>query len=325
MKGKISRRDFIRKSGVGVGMAGIVTSKGLSIDSAKGLKGGIPKRKLGRTGRMVSCIGFGGGSRFCSWVPQERWAEKLIEYAIELGITYFDTSIRYGENMLSEKRFGKYLTPKYRDKIFLATKSGNRTYDEVMKDLEQSLKNLKTDYLDLYHMHGIVKEDVKKLAGPNGGYKAYRKLKDAGVIKNIGFSCHETWDTFFMEAMDRFNPDVVMAAINAARDNGVEQNFMPIASERNIGIVAMKVSAQNELIGKVSGQDLVRYDLSLPLSVVNVGMDGFSTLESCVRIAKESPISSKERDRINKQLAYDPAIHKLPYYQPGYTDGVSYC
>ena len=87
----------------------------------------------------------------------------------------------------------------------------------------------------------------------------------------------------------------------------------------------MKVSGQNKLIGNVSGQDLVRYNLSLPISVVNVGMDGFSTLESCVSIAKESTISSKERDKISKQLAYDPQIHKLPYYEPGYVDGASYC
>lgn len=175
-------------------------------------------------------------------------------------------------------------------------------------------------------MHGIMDdEDVKKLSSPSGGYKAFRELKDEGVIKNIGFSCHQTWDKFFKEAMDRFDPDVVMTAINAARDNGVEENFLPLALERNIGIVAMKVTGQNKLIGNVSGQDLVRYNLSLPVAVVNVGMDGFGTLESCVRIAKESLISSKERDKIHDELAYDPEIHKLPYYQLGYIDGVSYC
>lgn len=322
MEKEISRREFICKSAIGIGIVGINEIKGLNVSSAKNVSDKLPRRKLGRTGKMVSCIGFGGGSRYWHWVPEEPMAGKLIEHAIRLGIAYFDTCINYGDQK-SEKRFGKYLTPKYRNQIFLVSKTDRRKYDEVMEDIETTLKNLNTDYLDLYHMHRVdTVDDVKTLSGKSGGFKAYTKLKNENVTKYIGFTYHE-WNEASKEALERFDPDVVMCPLNAARDSGCEENFLPLALERNIGIVAMKVAGQNALIGNVTGQDLLRYALSLPVAVANVGMDGFGTLESCVEIAKEPLISSKERDAIHKKLAYSPEIHKLPYLQPGYVDGIS--
>lgn len=322
MGNDISRRDFMRKSAVGIGIIGVNEIRSLNVSSVKKVSDNIPKRKLGRTGKMVSCIGFGGGSRYWNWVPEEPMAEKLIHHAVRLGITYFDTSIIYGKQK-SEKRYGKYLTPKYRNQIFLVSKTDRRKYGEVMEDIETTLKNLNTDYLDLYHMHQVdTVEDVKTLSGAAGGFKAYMKLKNEKVVKYTGFSYHE-WNEASKEALERFDPDVVMCPLNAARDSECEENFLPLALERNIGIVAMKVAGQNKLIGNVTGQDLLRYSLSLPVAVANVGMDGFGTLESCVEIAKESLISSKERDAIHKKLAYNPDIHKLPYLQLGYIDGIS--
>ena len=139
----------------------------------------LPKRRLGRTNAMVSCIGFGGGSRYA--MAPERIAGKIIDYAISLGITYFDAARAYGGGK-TEKRYGRYLTPNYRDKIFLNSKSQMRDYDGVMKEIEISLKALRTDYLDLYCMHGIDEvEDVDALLSSSGGYKAFLKLKDEGV------------------------------------------------------------------------------------------------------------------------------------------------
>lgn len=184
-----------------------------------------------------------------------------------------------------------------------------------MTDIETTLGNLKADYLDLYHMHGIDKiEDVNTLSKSSGGYKAFLKLRNDGVVKNMGFSTHQ-WNEASKEALDRFDPDVVMCPLNAARDSGCEEHLLPLALKRNIGMVAMKVTGQNSLIGQVKGQDLVKYSLSLPVAVVNVGMNGFGTLESCVEIAKEALISPQKRDIINQKLAYNPPIHKLTYNQ----------
>jgi len=190
-----------------------------------------------------------------------------------------------------------------------------------MRQFEESSNNLNTDYLDLYHMHALkTQEDVRTLAGPSGGFKAFRKLKDAGAIRNIGFSFH-TWEDFSKAAYKEFDPDVVMFSLNASRDSGCEEHFLPLANENNTGLVAMKVTAGSSLIGEVSGQDLVRYVLGLPVHVLNIGMDGFGTLESCVELAKEAPVSQTEREAIHDKLAYTPDRYDIPYHRPDYEDG----
>lgn len=316
MKGKIPRRDFIFKSVLGVGLTSLNTEELLKAGTPKETFEGVPKRKLGRTGRMVSCIGFGGGSRYASWVPNEGDAEKLIDYAIKLGITYFDAARSYGGGV-TEKRYGRYLTPKYRNQIFLTSKTEMRTYDGVMKEIDISLKTLKTDYLDLYCMHGIDRiEDVKTLLSSSGGYKAFVKLKDEGVAQNIGFSFHK-WNEASKESFEKFDVDAVLCPLNASRNSGNEVNFLPLALERDVGVIAIKTTGQNALIGLggVRGGDLVRYALSLPISLASVGIDGYATLESCAEIGREPVISKEEAEKIHKQLGFDPKIHRLPYFQ----------
>lgn len=316
MKKKISRRDFIGKSALGIGFVSINAKNGPNVRTLKEISGEMSIRKLGRTGRMVSCIGFGGGSRYASWVPNEGDAEKLIDYAIKLGITYFDAARSYGGGV-TEKRYGRYLTPKYRNQIFLTSKTEMRTYDGVMKEIDISLKTLKTDYLDLYCMHGIDRiEDVKTLLSSSGGYKAFVKLKDEGVAQNIGFSFHK-WNEASKESFEKFDVDAVLCPLNASRNSGNEVNFLPLALERDVGVIAIKTTGQNALIGLggVRGGDLVRYALSLPISLASVGIDGYATLESCAEIGREPVISKEEAEKIHKQLDFDPKIHRLPYFQ----------
>jgi aryl-alcohol dehydrogenase-like predicted oxidoreductase len=208
----------------------------------------LPKRRLGRTNRMVSCIGFGGGSRYCNWVADEATLQKHIDHSIKLGITYFDSARSYG-NGLAEERYGKFLTPKYRDQIFLNSKTTERTYDGVMKEIEISLKTLKTDYLDLYCMHSIDNiKDVDILLSPAGGYKAFLKLKNEGVVKNIGFSFHK-WNDASRKSFEEFDVDAILCVINASKSNGNEEGLLPLAAKRDVGIIAIKIMGQNALIG----------------------------------------------------------------------------
>jgi len=165
-------------------------------------------------------------------------------------------------------------------------------------------------------------EDVRTLLGSSGGFKAFRKLKEEGAIKNIGFSFH-LWGEFSKLAFEEFNPDVVMCSLNASRDSGCEKHFLPLALEKNTGVVAMKVTAGNRLIGKISGQDLVRYTLSLPVHVANIGIEGFGTLESCVELAKERHLSNTECEKLQEKLEYTPESYNIPYHDPDYYDG--YC
>ena len=317
MKTRFTRRRFLQTAAVTTtaamlpGIAGNVSAA--TTDKASLKAEDLPKRRLGRTNRLVSCIGFGSGSRYCNWVADDVILQKHIDHAISLGITYFDSARIYG-NGVSEERYGKFLTPKYRKQIFLNSKSMERTYDGVMKDIETSLKTLKTDYLDMYTMHGIDQvEDVNTLLSANGGYKAFLKLKNEGVVKNICFSYHK-WNEASQKCFKEFDIDVVMCVINAARFNGNEDNLIPQALKRDLGIIAIKIMGQNALIGNVTGDDLLRYALSLPFTVANVGMDGFAPLESCVEVAKEPLLSASEAEKIRTKLNFDPNITKLPYF-----------
>jgi len=317
MKTKIPRRRFIRVAAVtaAVGTIPVLgSSAAVAATSESAVKAeGLPKRRLGRTNRMVSCIGFGGGSRYTNWIAPDEILQKHIDHAIKLGITYFDSARSYGDG-LCEERYGKFLTPKYREQIFLNSKSGERTYDGVIRDIEKSLSLLKTDYLDLYCMHAIdTMEDVNTLLGQSGGYKAFLKLRNDGVVKNIGFSFHK-WNEASQKSFREFDIDAVMCVINAARSNGNEDNLIPLAIERNLGIIAIKIMGQNALIGNVSGNDLLRFALSLPVTVANVGMDGFAPLESCVEIGKRPIISAREAEEIVKNLDFDPKVTRLPYF-----------
>jgi aryl-alcohol dehydrogenase-like predicted oxidoreductase len=317
MKTHVTRRKFLQTAAVTTtaamlpSVAGIATSPDGDVTRIKSEE--LPKRRLGRTNKMVSCIGFGGGSRYCNWVADEDTLQKHIDHAIKLGITYFDSARSYG-NGLAEERYGKFLTPKYRDQIFLNSKTMERTYDGVMKEIEVSLKTLKTEYLDLYCMHSIDRvEDVDVLLSPSGGYKAFLRLKDEGVVKNIGFSFHK-WNEASQKSFNEFDVDAILCVINATRYNGNEDNLIPLANQRDIGVIAIKIMGQNALIGNVSGDDLLRYGLSLPISVANIGMDGFSPLESCVEVGKEPLLSEKEAKKIELKLNFDPKATRLPYF-----------
>jgi uncharacterized protein len=317
MKTKFTRRKFLQTAAVTTTAAmipGIAGASAMQPAENPPMKSEeLPKRRLGRTNRMVSCIGFGSGSRYCNWVADDSMLQKHIDHAINLGITYFDSARSYG-NGVSEERYGKFLTPKYRKQIFLNSKSQERTYDGVMKDLETSLKSLNTDYLDMYTMHGIDQmEDVDTLLSSTGGYKAFLKLRDQGVVKNICFSYHK-WNDASQKCFKEFDLDVVMCVINAARFNGNEDNLIPQALKRDLGIIAIKIMGQNALIGNVTGDDLLRYALTLPFSVANVGMDGFAPLESCVEVGKEPLLSAAEAEKIRVKLNFDPNVTRLPYF-----------
>jgi aryl-alcohol dehydrogenase-like predicted oxidoreductase len=317
MKTHFTRRKFLQAAAITTTAAMIPSVSG-AIAFRKGDASALnseelPKRRLGRTNRMVSCIGFGGGSRYCNWVADEATLQKQIDHAIKLGITYFDSARSYG-NGLAEERYGKFLTPKYRDQIFLNSKTTERTYDGVMKEIDISLKTLKTDYLDLYCMHSIDSmKDVDILLSSSGGYKALLKLKNEGVVKNIGFSFHK-WNDASRKSFEEFDVDAILCVINASKSNGNEEGLLPLAAKRDVGIIAIKIMGQNALIGNVSGDELLRYGLSLPISVANVGMDGFAPLESCVEVGKEPLLSEKEARKIELKLNFDPKVTKLPYF-----------
>lgn len=233
----MKRRDFIRFTAVTAPMLSVFPA-GLAGMERKIAPGKIEKRVLGRTGVMLSMIGF-GGIVVMDATPED--AAERVKMAIDRGINYFDVAPSYGD---AEIKLGPALEP-YRKDVFLACKTQKRTKAEARKELEQSLKNLRTDHFDLYQHHAVTTlEDVNTLLGPGGAMETFLEARNEGKIKYIGFSAHSVEAA--MELMNRFDFDTILFPFNFASWNA--GNFGPQvlarAKEKKMGILALKAMAK---------------------------------------------------------------------------------
>ncbi len=231
------RRDFIKTTTLAAPMIGLFPAD-LSGVTRKKLPGKIEKRSLGRTGEMLSIIGF-GGIVVKDATTQEAAAE--VRLAIDAGINYFDVAPSYGD---AEIKLGPALEP-YRKNVFLACKTGQRTRAGARAELEQSLKNLRTDHLDLYQHHAVTTlEDVDKILGPEGAMETFIEAREERKIRFIGFSAHSVEAA--MALMDRFDFDTILFPFNYA--TWYSGNFGPQvlarAQEKKMGILALKAMAK---------------------------------------------------------------------------------
>lgn len=190
-------------------------------------------RRLGKTGLKVSVIGFGGIK--LPLISKEE-AKKILNRALDLGINFFDTARNYGD---SEEKIGLALSDR-RDEFYISTKSMALTAEDMAKEIERSLKNLRTDYIDLYMCHNLrYPKDYDKVMGPGGAMEALLKAKDEGVIGHIGFSCHR-----FHETMERGIKsgifEAIMVAYNILNDELVDKSILPMAKEHDVGVIVMK-------------------------------------------------------------------------------------
>lgn len=211
---------------------------GLSSITRELISGKIEKRSLGQTGEKLSIIGF-GGIVVMDATPED--ASASVKFAIDAGINYFDVAPSYGD---AEVKLGPALEP-YRKNVFLACKTLERTRDGARKELEQSLKNLRTDHFDLYQMHAVTKlEDVDTLLGKGGAVETFLEAKKEGKIKHIGFSAHSVEAA--MALMKGFDFETILFPVNIATwHNG---NFGPqvlqMAVDKKMGILALKAMAK---------------------------------------------------------------------------------
>jgi aryl-alcohol dehydrogenase-like predicted oxidoreductase len=268
----------------------------------------MPTRVLGRTGAKVSILAFGGGSRFLMYKTEDE-AEAVLNRALELGITYFDSAYGYG-NGKSEERYGRVLKP-HRSKIWLVTKTNDRTYDGTMRLIEGSLKRMQTDHLDLIHIHALSgADDLAAIEAPTGVLKAMYKLRDQKTTRAIGISCH-TDPEVLKTALERHDFDCTQMALNAARIGQsepkpvtFEATALPVAKRKNLGVIAMKIFGQEKLNGKAPVEQLIRYSLSLPVAAAVIGMPKIEMLETNVTVAKGfQPMTTQERDRLFGTMA----------------------
>lgn len=279
----ISRREFLEATAVG----------GAAVSTVAGASKGIPLRTLGRTGRRVTILAFGCGSRFLMYKPEEKSIEAL-NRALDLGINYVDTAHSYG-NGKSEELVGKVMATR-RKEVFLATKVTARKAEAAMRAIEASLKRLQTDHLDLMHIHSLNGDaDLAAIEAEDGLLGVLYKMRDQKVTRFIGVTCHTKAATL-KTALERHDFDCTQMALNAAlmgssgerftRQDCFEQLALPVANRKKMGIIAMKVFAQDRIPGAPGPEQLIRYSMSLPVSAVVVGMPRIEFLEQNVAIAR---------------------------------------
>ncbi|MBP7674740.1 MAG: aldo/keto reductase [Thermoanaerobaculia bacterium] len=276
----------------------------------------MPTRNLGRTGFRVGIFSLGGQAAI-EKAENDAVAVPLIERALDLGVNYVDTSARYGgEARWSERYFGQVL-PRRRKEVFVATKTHDRGRDGSLKLLETSLKLLRTDHVDLWQLHAMsTMEDVEKVTAKGGALEAFREAREQKLVRFLGLTGH-TDPAVLAEAIRRFPFDTVLLAVNAADPHHLPfaSELLPLAVEREMGIVGMKIPARGRLLagyvpppleeqrgrvkatrtGTLSMAEAMRYVLTLPVSTVIVGCDSIPQLEENVAIAKAfTPLSGAQ-------------------------------
>lgn len=263
------------------------------------------RRTLGGTGEEVSVLAFGSGSRFMMYEKDDVALEAL-SLALDGGINYIDTAVSYGEGR-SESRIGQ-LMPTRRKEIFLATKIQDRTRDGFRRDLEASLKRLRVDQLDLLHIHSLGHDDdLRKIEAPGGALEGLYWAREQKLTRYIGITSHTDGKTL-ARALERHEFDCTQMALNPSLFNGFEEHALPVARKRNLGIIAMKVTAQEKLLGQGPGladvDSLLRYDLSLPVATVSIGMPKMEFIRHNLEVARSfQPIGATEAQALREKLA----------------------
>ncbi len=276
-----------------------------------------PKRVLGRTGERVTILTFGCGSRFLMYKEEDK-ALEAVTRALDLGINYLDTAYNYGQG-LSEERVGKALKGR-RKGVFLATKVGERKAEAAMRIVEGGLKRLQVDQLDLLHIHSLTDEDdLAAIEAKDGVLNLLYKLRDQKVTRFIGVTCH-SFPSVLKTAIERHDFDCVQMALNAAlagMTNGergmvmnedLHQSFetvaLPVAKRKNLGVIAMKLFAQEGLVGQAPAEKLIRYALTLPVATAVVGMPKLGQIDENVQIARAfEPLPAEEMRALSRELS----------------------
>ena len=305
MSSEITRRTFIGSAAAASAAASSAATKTL------------PTRKLGRTGETPSVLALGCGSRLLAYEDQDKGVE-AINLAIDSGITYLDTAQAYGSGK-SETWVGEVMKTR-RKEVFLATKVRVRDYDEAARWTEGSFKRLQTDRIDLIHVHNLWGED-DLAAAEKGVLKLLMKLREEKACRFVGVTSHTFPDTL-AKALERHDFDCTQMALNAALqgrstegknlppvpENSFERVALPVAKRKDLGVIAMKVTAQENLLGQGAGksgiESLLRYSLSLPVSVAVVGMPKLDHIRENTQLARDfKPMPAEEMRRFSTEMA----------------------
>jgi predicted aldo/keto reductase-like oxidoreductase len=300
MTTRITRREFIEQT-----TATVAVVSALGADAAAPQK--IPHRDFGRNGIKVPILAFGCGSRFLAYKDEEQ-ALRILSEAIDSGIVYLDTAAAYG-NGESERRVGKVMATRRKD-VVLATKipENARSRDAALRAFEESLKRLQTDRVDVVHLHSLKEaDDLAAIEAADGALKALYQIRDQKMARFIGMTSH-TNGAIMAQAIGRHDLNAVQMAMNPSRALQFEELALPAANKKGLGIICMKVAAQDKLLGGAPGtapmSSLIRYAWSLPVSTAVVGMPKPEFIKENLAAARSfTPLSKQEIDHLVRQVA----------------------
>jgi len=285
---QLRRRTFV---------GGVFASLGIAGHSARAARpqaGAIPMREFGKTGVKLTIVGHAGAR--LALLRTKDAASAQVRRAYDLGINYFDCAHSYW-NGHSEEVYGDVLASVRKD-VFITTKSTKRTRAEADEELHASLKNLKTDYIDLWQMHAIQDQhDIDQIFAPGGAIEAFEAAKKAGKCRFFGFTGHHDPNAHaaMLKAYNKW--DSILMPLHAADPSylSFEKITLPLAVEAGIGIQAMKVFGNAFLLRVLSADECLRYSLSLPVHCAAVGCSTPGQLDDDIRIAQNfKPYTANE-------------------------------
>lgn len=271
----------------------------------------MPYRTLGSTGERVSAIGLGGHHLGMKSVD-EKLALRIIHRAVERGVSFMDNSWDYNEGA-SEERMGKALADGRRDKVFLMTKIDGRSRKEATRQLEESLKRLRTDCVDLVQHHEIIRfDDPHRIFDPEGAHAALEDARRAGKLRYVGFTGHKDPQIHLhmleVARENGFRFDAVQMPLNVmdAHYRSFEKRVLPELVRETIGVLGMKSMGNGVILrsGTVTPVECLRYALNLPTSVVITGCDTLEILDQAVDTAASfRPLGQAEVDALLAKTA----------------------
>ncbi len=274
------RRDFLKRLGLGVTMA------------AKAATGNMQYRTLGRTGQKVSIVGLGG--YHIGGQSDENQSIRIVRTALDSGINFLDNCWDYHDGQ-SEVRMGKALRDGYRQKAFLMTKIDGRTKAAAAKQIDESLRRLQTDHVDLMQLHEVIRpEDPDRAFAAGGAMEALVAARQAGKVRYIGFTGHKDpavhLRTLEVAGQHQFRFDAVQMPLNVmdAHFRSFTQQVVPVLVRQGIGVLGMKPLGSGTILqsGTVSAPECLRYALNLPTSVVITGIERPAILEQALEVAR---------------------------------------
>jgi predicted aldo/keto reductase-like oxidoreductase len=282
--------------------------------------GEIPRRKLGRTGVEVCALGLGG--YHLGAMKSQREAVRIVQAAVDGGITFLDNAWEYHDGR-SETIMGRALAGR-RPQVFLMTKvcTHGRGRREALRQLEQSLARLRTDYLDLWQVHEVVYEsDPERHAAPGGVLEALDQAKQQGKVRFVGFTGHKSPTIHQKMLRLGFPFDTCQLPLNCLDGTfrSFEREVLPDLVGRGIAPLGMKsMGGEGDLVKKkvVSAEEALRYAMSLPVATTITGIDSMKVLRQDLRLARGfQPMTASEMEGLRRRCAAAAADGRFELYK----------